>query len=64
MQDSLTPHTTQYLLLNNRTNIHGTVANIIDSIDILDSEKSNGGVNFVSLMEPADAHEYAKQLHA
>ena len=58
MQDSLTPHTTEYLLVNNRSNINGTVANIIDSINILDSEKSNGGVNFVSLMEPADAHEY------
>ena len=58
MQDSLTPHTTEYLLLKNRSNLHGTVANIIRSIDILDSEKSNGGVNFVSLMEPADSQEY------
>ena len=57
MQDSLTPNTTDYML-KNRSNLYGTVDNIITNIDVLDSERTVGGVNVISAMEPADAQEY------
>ena len=56
--DSLTPHTTEYLL-KDRTKPELVYNDVTESLDLLDVERlDESGLSVVSAMEPADGEEY------
>ena len=56
--DSLTPHTTEYLL-KDRTKPELVYNDVTESLKLLEVERfDEGGLSVVSAMEPADGEEY------
>ena len=57
-KDTLTPHTTEYLL-KDRNNYELVYNDVTESLKLLEVERfDEGGLSVVSAMEPADGEEY------